>query len=259
VPVGTRLALTAVAMDNLTAIAASGMRARVQALDLLANNLANTSSGGFKADREMFSLPISGEEDTTGSADSELASAQDGWTDFSQGVLEVTGNPLDIALSGKGLLAVKSTDGQILYTRNGSLHMSPKGVLLAAEERPVLDAQGNPIQLNPNRPVEFDRAGHALQEGATVAQLGIYEFPSTRSLVKVGNTYFRNVDPANVPNQSLQTTVYQGKAESSNVNSADAAVRLVGMMRQFDMLQKAISVGTEMDRHSTDELGKVNT
>src|SRR5271168_1294619 len=107
-------------MDKLSAIAASGMRARMQELDMLANNLANTSSRGYKADREMYSLYSS--SDASGAGDMAATTQpwiKSTWTDFSQGTVAPTGNPLDIALVGKGFLAVRGASGT-LYTRNGS-------------------------------------------------------------------------------------------------------------------------------------------
>src|SRR5579872_3984749 len=108
-------------MDNLSAIAASGMRSRMQELDILANNLANSSSRGYKADREMYSVYSA--PDSAGISD-EGAQSQpwinSSWVDFSQGTISPTGNPLDVALDGKGFLAVRGPSGT-LYTRNGAL------------------------------------------------------------------------------------------------------------------------------------------
>src|SRR6266404_1996867 len=119
-------------MDQLTVTAASGMRSRMEALDLLANNIANTDTTGYKADQEFYNLYASSEAD----GQTTLPNVERNWTDFSQGVLKDTGNPLDVALSGRGFLTVDSPAGP-LYTRNGSLRLSPSGVLQTAEGYPV--------------------------------------------------------------------------------------------------------------------------
>src|ERR1043166_3009241 len=112
-------------MDPFTAIAASGLRSRLESLDLLANNIANASTGGYKADREFYSLYASNE-----AADSDSVSTmpviESQWTDHSQGELRQTGNVLDVALAGKGFLEVIGPSGP-LYTRNGNLRLDANG------------------------------------------------------------------------------------------------------------------------------------
>ena len=99
-------------MDPIAATAASGLRARMESLDLLANNVANASTGGYKADREFYSLYVAPD-----AADSDSLSTmpviEKPWTDFSQGLVQQTGNPLDLALSGKGFFAVQSPRGPL--------------------------------------------------------------------------------------------------------------------------------------------------
>src|SRR5260370_4306311 len=103
-------------MDQLTATAASGMRSRIESLDLLANNISNASTAGYKSDREFYGLYTSAEADTQAT----LPNIERNWTDFSQGMVKDTGNPLDVALSGRGFLTPDSPTGT-LSTRNGSL------------------------------------------------------------------------------------------------------------------------------------------
>src|SRR5690242_18395190 len=106
------------AMDSLTALAASGLRARMESLDLLANNVANASTGGYKADREFYSLYAGSAEENEGDP-STMPVIERPWTDHAQGTLQRTGNPLDLALDGKGFFAVDGPSGR-LFTRNGS-------------------------------------------------------------------------------------------------------------------------------------------
>src|SRR5437879_3024463 len=124
-------------MDPLLISAASGMNARMESIDMLANNLANTGTAGFKADREFNGL-----------FEQELPVIERQWTDFSQGTVIPTGNPLDLALSGKGLFALNTPTG-IVYTRNGSFQISKTNQLATAEGytlRNILD-QGRPIKV----------------------------------------------------------------------------------------------------------------
>jgi flagellar basal-body rod protein FlgF len=245
-------------MDTLSAIAASGMRARMQELDNLANNLANTSSSGFKSDREVYSLYTSA--DATGAEDmaaKTLPWIKSTWVDFTQGTVAPTGNPLDIALVGKGFLAVRGASGT-LYTRNGSLKVTPKGDLVAAEDRAVLDTNGKPVKIDPARPYTIDSSGAVTQDGNTVAQLSVVEFSNPAGLVKAGQSYFQSAGASNVASPAVATEVHQGQLEESNSGPADGAVRLVSVMRQFEMLQKAVTLSSDMDKEAFSEVAKVN-
>ena len=113
--------LSPACMDPLTAIAASGLRARMESLDMLANNIANASTGGYKADREFYNLYTSPEAAGDDSL-STMPLIERPWVDHSQGILHTTGNALDVAISGKGFFAV---DG---------LHPTALDVVIAAVE-----------------------------------------------------------------------------------------------------------------------------
>ena len=117
-------------MDPLTSAAASGLQARMQSLDMLANNLANSSSSGFKADREFYGTYLAPElESESDPIVGESPLVQKQWTDFSQGTIVNSGNQTDFALSGAGFFAVNGPNGT-LYTRNGSFHFTTLLTLL---------------------------------------------------------------------------------------------------------------------------------
>jgi len=257
-PIGTlRASGFTSTMDSLSAIAASGLRSRMQELDILANNLANTSTRGYKADRELYSLYTSNDASGVAEGGTETPWIKATWVDFAQGTTAPTGNPSDVALVGKGFLAVRGSSGT-LYTRNGSLKVTSKGDLVAAEDRAVLDASGNPVKLNPSLPYDIDRGGVLTQGGNTVAQLSVVEFSNPAGLVKAGQAYFRASGSGVVATPAIATEVHQGQLEESNAGPAEGAVRLVDVMRQFEMLQKAITLGAEMDKQAISEVAKVN-
>lgn len=241
----------------MTAIAASGMRARMESLDLLANNVANASTGGYKADREFYGLYVSSaaEADPEGAGAGAMPVVERPWTDLSQGVIESTGNPLDVALSGKGFLAVEGPSGP-LYTRNGSLRAAPDGRLVTADGYAVRGAAGAAITVQSSTPVEIAADGTVSQNGNAVGQLEVVDFTDPSGLVKQGNTYFR-ANPSQQPAAVSGTTVQQGQLEASNSGTAEAAVRLVGIMRQFEMLQKAASLGADMSKQAIEQVAKV--
>jgi len=249
-------------MDALTTAAASGMKARMESLEMLANNIANQSSPGYKADREFYSLYIAPEALASLNADvvpipPTVPLIERHRTDFAQGVLNETGNPLHLGLGGKGFFTVAGPSGP-LYTRNGSFRLSNKGELETQEGFAVLSQAGQPIRLNPAQQVDITRTGAVRQGGAVVAQLGLVDFRQPEALSKHSGTYFQLNDPALQPIQVPDAVVHQGKLEAANFSPAESAVRLVGVMRQFEMLQKAIQIGSEMGRRS-EEVARVGS
>ena len=224
----------------------------MESLDLLANNIANASTGGYKADREFYSLYAAPESDSG----STMPLIERPWVDHAQGALHTTGNPLDVALSGKGFFGVNGPSGP-LYTRNGSFRIAPDGKLTSAEGYPVRDSQGAAVTLQSNRPLEISRDGTITQDGVISGQLDIVDFPATAGLTKQGSNYFRVSDPALRTSVPAGTSVEQGNVEAANTGSAEAAVRLVSVMRQFEMLQKAVSLGSDMNKRAIEEVAKV--
>jgi len=178
------------------------------------------------------------------------------WTDFSQGNIQVTGNPMDVALDGTGFLVVNGPGGT-LYTRAGNLKVLPSGALATSDSYPVQGTDGNTIQIAPNKPITILPDGTVQQSGQPVGQLNVVSFKSTDSLRKMGSTCFQNTDSKNTPAAATNVTVQQGKVEGSNVPVADAAMRLVGVMRQFEMLQKAVGVSNDMDTKTIQEVARI--
>ena len=242
-------------MDALTSAAASGLRARMESLDMLANNLANADTGGYKTDREFYSLyapPESmGENDVL-----TMPLIERQWTDFSQGAIRPTGNPLDFALSGKGFFRVEGPNGP-LYTRQGAFRFSPAGVLVTSEGYPVKLAGGGSLTAPSGAPLEVAPDGTVMQQGQPLGRLDVVSVDHPAGLAKQGNNYFRVADDAAAVPAASGVEVQQGKLESSNVGTAESAVRLVGVMRQFEMLHKAMSIGAEMNKKAVEEVARV--
>jgi flagellar basal body rod protein FlgG len=244
-------------MDPLAIAAVSGLRSRMQSLDLLANNLANTGTSGYKRDQEFYSLFSSDQASgADGGPGATLPVIQKQWTDFSQGTLQVTGNSQDVALAGKGFFVVNGPNGP-LYTRNGSLQVLPSGELAVAGKYTLQDQAGNAIHVTSGKPIQISTDGTVQQDGGTLGQIKVVTLPATDSLQKVGDACFQNTDPNNRPVAAAGVEVQQGKIEQSNVPVAEAAMRLVGVMRQFEMLQKAVGISNEMDTKSIQEVARV--
>ena len=254
--------LLAQSMDQISATAASGLRARMEALDILSNNLANANTGCFKLDREFYSL-YQGERTQAGNGQTPatLPVIQKGWTDFQQGLISPTGNSVDLALSGKGFFAVDGTSGP-MYTRNGAFKLSPTGVLTTIDGYPVRgvsppDQPAKKIQAVSQNPIHISSDGTVQQDGQTLGQIQVVDFADRSVLSKAGSTYYRVADPKITGKPAAEVTVEQGKIENSNVAPAESAVRLVDLMRQYEMLQKAVTVAAEMNKQSIDQVARV--
>lgn len=248
-------------MDPLTAIAASGMRSRTESLELLANNLANTSTAGYKADGESYNLYF-GDSAWGGylenrPAAGEMPILERNWSDLSQGTLLETGNLNDLALATPGFFVAQTSSGP-LYTRGGHVRISKKGILETREGYPVLAAGGQPIRLDPAKPFAVSGSGQVSQDGSPVAVLQIIDVDRADALTKQGGTYFMvSASAKTAPVQDPQ--VLQGKVESSNVESSYAAVKLVGVLRQFEMMQRAVRIAGEMGKQSVEQVAKVSS
>ncbi|MBV8845577.1 MAG: flagellar hook basal-body protein [Bryobacterales bacterium] len=220
----------------------------MESLDVLANNLANTGTSGFKSDREFYGL-----------YSEQLPVLEKQWTDFSQGALVPTGDPLDLGLSGKGFFALNSSAGTV-YTRNGQFQISKANQLQTSDGYTLRNSRdnGNPITIDPAKPIEVSKSGLISQGGQEVAQIEIAGIDSPSQLLsKLGNSYFAVTQGAKTQ-AAADTEVRQGTLEQSNVPVADSAVRLVSVMRQFEMLQKALTVGADMNKQAIEEVAKVS-
>ena len=243
-------------MDPLTSAAASGIRARLESLDMLANNIANSSAPGFKADHEFYGVYLSAEaaDSPAGTTPAILPVVERQWTDFSQGILTPTGNPLDLALNGQGFFVVQSADGPA-FTRDGSLRLSLRGEITTQGGDKIQGQDGNPILLDSTRPVEIGSDGTVRQDGQDVAQIAVVNFSDPAVLAKRGNNYFRTDLSTMAP--APQPEIRQGMIEAANSQPAESAVRLVNIMRQFEALQKALAIGADMNLRALQDVAKV--
>jgi flagellar basal-body rod protein FlgF len=242
-------------MDQISVLAAGGIRSRMQSLDVVANNLANSSTSGYKSDGEFYSMFASEAASDDGSGPVSVPNIDRQWTDFAQGLLEPTNNPLDFGISGKGFFVVQGPSGP-LYTRNGNFRFDTKGQLVTSDGYPLLQQGGQPFQAKPTIPIKVSRDGEISQSEKSIGKIKIAEFTNTAGLTKQGNNYFQN-NTAQDPIDATSAEIFQGKVEASNVSASHGAVRIVGLMRQFEMMQKAIAISNDMGKKAIEEVAKV--
>lgn len=247
-------------MDAIGIAAASGLRARMESLEILANNLANAGTSGFKADRERYTTYWAAE--STSALDAGRGGAgvspviERNWIDFTQGALSRTGVPTHLAVTGPGFLAVRRGN-ETLYTRNGELQISARGTLVNGEGLDVVGANGQPVRVDAAQLLEIRADGSLWQAGGQTGQIRLTEFADPQALQKAGHTNFRWPGQPEDIRAGTTTRVVQGALEAANTGPAEGAVRMVNVLRQFESLQKALQMGSEMNRRLVEEVAKV--
>jgi len=205
-------------------------------LDTVANNVANASTAGFRAEEMSF------EEVISRNGENAVSFVSDGQTHLSTegGELTQTGNPFDIAVRGDAWLAVQTPTG-IVYTRDGRMQMNKDGVLTNLMGDPFLDAGGSPIQLDPQggRPT-INKAGTIEQNGNNIGAFGLYRMPQGAKLSRAGGASVVSDSPPVPEIDFLRTGVVQGYVEKSNVNPIMEMTHLTTLQRSFDAVSKVL-------------------
>lgn len=236
--------------------ACAGLIARTQSLDLAANNLANASTVGYRGQHETFRELL-----TEGAARlSSLNRAVNSFgvlggaaTDMRQGNLERTGDPLDFAIEGPGFFAVETTSG-IRYTRDGNFRLRPDRTLVTAAGDAVIGENGPIRVLDGVLNVSAD--GTMSVNGAAAGKLRLVEFSAGTSFVAVGDGYYDA--PKAAATTAKNSSVRQSMLEGSNVEPVTAAVSLISLQRNAEMLQRALSVfQNDFNRVAAEELPRV--
>ncbi len=225
-------------MDRLIYLAMSGAKATMQRQDTLANNLANASTTGFRAELQAFrAVPVRGDGATT------RVYALESTVGYDQqpGPVQSTGRPLDVAVQGKSWLAVQGLDGTEAYTRAGSLQVSAEGQLVTSAGLPVL-GDGGPITLPTNAAVEIAADGSITTTvaGARPQQAGKLKLVTPEAPLQRGTDgLFRAADGADVPADAT-ARVQGGALEGSNVSAVETMVAMIAAARQFEQQMKAL-------------------
>jgi flagellar basal body rod protein FlgG len=211
-------------MDNGLYQVAGAMRAGEKRLDAIAHNLANVSTRGFKRATTFAHALRSGRANV-----SQVATGTT--PDLSQGPLETTGNPLDLALDGPGWFAVEDSGGRS-YTRDGSFHVDDRGTLVTQDGQPVAWKGARGALRPAGREVSVDSTGLVRQGDTTIGQLDIVDVDAPTSLAPAAAG--RWIAPPGVQEIPAKAQVRTGTIERSNVESMDELVALVGVQRGFE-------------------------
>ena len=232
-------------MSDAIFAAYEALEARMKMVDIIANNLANVQTTGFKRDFGQVLEEVVSETEVSVEVVSRV--------DLTPGVLITTGRELDAAIDGSGFFVI-DTDNGTRYTRNGSFSVSAEGELVLKDGLRVLGDGDVPIFVGPGQ-VQVQDGGDISVDGNVVGTLRSVDFDDTRFLRKEGMFRYEWIgDPAGVTD-TLDPRVKGAHLEKSNVNSITEMVELMGAFREFESVAQTLrSITTDMDKQMLAEL-----
>jgi len=234
-------------MNGALYAAVSGSLSAVQRLDITANNLANTSTAGFKAQHLLVSSKSPWEFTVPGgtspwldvSARTTVATAHQTVTDLSQGVIRESGNPLDVAISGPGFFVVTTPNGE-RYTRQGQFHLEPGGTLVTGAGYPVQGDGGEEIRL-PAGQIEIDANGGIWVDGNRMATLRLVRITDPQAVIPEGGALFAARPQAPVVGTDpVETRLVQGSVEEANIDVVKGLLDLIDVARGYETYMRAM-------------------
>jgi flagellar basal-body rod protein FlgF len=233
-------------VDRLIYLSMSGAKATLQRQDSLANNLANASTTGFRAELQAFrAVPVRGD----GASTRVYALESTAGYDDRPGPEQSTGRPLDVALQGNAWLAVQALDGTEAYTRAGSLQVNSEGQLVTLAGLPV-QGDGGPITLPANAAVEISADGNISTSvgDARPQKAGRLKLVTPEAqLVRGTDGLFRAADGADL-NNDTSARVHGGALEGSNVSPVETMVAMIAAARQFEQQMKSLQGAEQRDQ-----------
>lgn len=245
-------------MENGLYVAVSRQLTLRRELDIVADNIANATTTGFKAER--LGLAADPAPRATHMDGPRIATFVEDWAllrDFRQGPIEKTARPLDVAIDGEGLFAVQTGDG-VAYARDGRFARNPDGQLVTQAGHPVLDDANQPISLDDAGPIDITPEGEIFSGGQQVARLGIYTFENLGDLSRVGEGLLMPADTAQALPAAPETTVLQGAVEGSNVTPVLEITRMIQISRAYESISRMLSNAEDLSRRTIERLGRVS-
>lgn len=248
----------------------TGMLNQQNKVDVIANNLANAATTGYKKEgstSEAFDtvLAYKIKDQTSAFGGKKIGTMNLGvkigenYVDYSQGAFETTNNTYDLALSGKGFFCIeftnKSGETSTKYTRDGSFTLNVDGYLVTKDGDYVLDEEGRHIKLDPLSDARIDENGTIFQNDQRVTTIGLEDFEDYNYLEHYGENYYQPVEGATMIEADAK--IFEGYLEASNVQVVSEMVELISATRTYESNQKVIQTIDETLDKAVNQLGKV--
>lgn len=235
-------------MDNSIYIALSRQLALLRDMDVTANNIANVNTTGYKAEHLHFTEYLT--QDNNRGVRNPAIYAQDiaSYRDTRAGSIQVTNNPLDVAIKGDGFFMVSTPLGN-RYTRAGSFQIGTGGTLVNPDGYPVLNPSGQPIVFPEDvTAVEIGSAGNIKVNGTDFDSIGVVRFENEHLLERAGHTLFKTDA---TPQPAIDSVVAQGAVENANVQPVSELTRLIKISRSINESISFVSSMYELQRKAS--------
>lgn len=227
-------------------------------MDVLANNMANINTTGFKAETILFEEYVMPVANDSAFADSDqMVSYTQDWAtmhDFQSGAITPTGGEFDLALDGKGFLVVQTPDGEERWTRNGALHLDSTGLLVTADGHPVMSEVGELRFASDDTDIIFAADGSIQTAAGSKGRLRIVEFDDAQQLARLGRDLFEG----GAPNPAAETLIVQGALERSNVSGVAEMANLIRVSRAYQSLASIMQQQDELRQSAIKRLGTLS-
>ncbi len=235
-------------MGHFQPLAALGALREERRYSVIANNLSNSQTVGFKKDNLVFRSAIK-------EASNQLVREKGESTviSFEQGEIQTTGNPLDVAIDGEGFFKIKTPQG-MRYTRAGRLQLDNNMVLVNGSGYPIM-GKGGEITLG-GKNISIQRDGSIRVDGNTVDQLSVVSLPEPNRLKKEGQTLMKLDAPQEEVEES-GAQVIQGAVESSNTRTMEEMMKMMSSLRIYESCMKLIQSNDELNGKAVNEVGRV--
>ncbi|MEO8114597.1 MAG: flagellar basal-body rod protein FlgF [Phenylobacterium sp.] len=244
-------------MDNALYIGLSRQMVLRRELDIVANNIANADTNGFKVESLMTKTDPKAPAMTLGGPKPVKFVTSDGVArDFGQGALRRTDSPLDVAIEGQGFFKVTTPTGE-RYTRDGRFRTDDLGRLVTQGGAPVMDEGGSEITLEPDKgPVSIATDGTVTQGAERMGKVGVVQFASLSALEKTGDNLYQN--KSNQPaTPATDARIRQGMLEGSNVQPILEITRMIEVSRAYEQMTKMMDSNADLARRTVERMGRV--
>jgi flagellar basal-body rod protein FlgF len=235
-------------MGHFQSIAALGALREEKRYSVIANNMSNSQTVGFRKDNLVFRQVIDQVSNRLGSEETGR-----GLISFQQGELQATGNALDVAIDGEGFFKVATPQG-IRYTRSGRFELNSDRILVSAAGFPVMGRTGEITLTGKN--ISIDKDGSIRVDGNPIDQLSVVTLPAPHLLKKEGQTLLKSDDPQEEM-EDPESQVIQGSLESSNTNTVEEMMKMLDSLRVYESCMKAIQSNDELNAKAVNEVGRV--
>jgi flagellar basal-body rod protein FlgF len=244
-------------MDNALYVGLSRQMVLRRQLDIVANNIANADTVGFKIESlQQRTNPAEPAYTLQGPRPVKFVGEDGVLRDFGQGALRRTDAPLDLAVEGQGFFQVNSPNGP-RFTRDGNFRLDDTGRLVTQSGFPVMDDGGGEITLDPkDGPVSIAADGSVSQGATRVGKLGVVTFQTMATLEKTGDNLYRNTSNQQ-PQASEDAKIRQGMLEGSNVQPILEISKMVEINRAYEQMAKIMDANSELSKSAVQRMGRV--